>query len=412
MKIFKIICIGSWLFCSFNIFSMTYDYQDEAAGITSKQIVTKEEIVDYSMILAYLFKLRDKNSLYQYSLNDALMCVKQVALAVKDKIRVKLPDFLDGFISYMEKSNAFESNYFKYLYEHDIELIKIYPFLANSIKIQRLHTKTILKDFSVSRMTLSNYFNYTNNYKNQCSFYSYFVLQIKLYKSRNKALNLFSSTKLFELLTVKNNVEEAINYARTPGVNARIKFLKLNRSVDHYKKIRQYFKTQSHQTLIGPVYKNNKIYFFKIIKKMSNFLEDDIDIKVKHYFLRKTIKIVDEIDLDESRYNINNLKRVIIKFNKNEDTDFLDKHSKVEYLNKKNANKNMYDAIKGLKKHEFSDVLEFEDGWHLFRVLDKEYNSSAVFYQKLLDDVTIKKMASERKRHTHEQLDGTYVFLF
>ncbi len=385
------------------LYSDIYEYKNKATAMSDNTLITKYNLFDYDSMLSLLLDLSDEDDYANFVLGDALMEVNQLKFVLKEKIKIDSSDVIKAYVSYAMSSDLTVKEYFKYMFEHGLSFKMIRSFLEASIQIQKLHDKKLMNDLFVGKKEVFDYLNYTNSYDIKHYFNLYSFLQISYSEA-----TIFKIRETYTLLKLAN-LENVIGYVKDE--DGFIDFFKVDLGDVRNRIIAEYIELYANEEIVGPIYENSKIFFLKVIKIESKFMEDEIDLKVQHYFIKKNLNLDISDNLEIRRHNVNNLERIIRKFNRYGECDDFAGYSNTEYLNKKSLDKDFYDVIKDLSKNEFSDILEFVDGWHLIRFISKEYNVFAKPYKVLTSIIMERKLALARKEYIRVCKSESYRFL-
>lgn len=430
MNKYKMFCVFLVLLYSFNSCSVTYDYDEGIAAQGRKDNIMKTDVILYAGALLLLLDFDNEDvSMYNFTLDDILAMRPQQKLIKKSKIVLKDKVKKTGYDVTLKEMKLDPDDHSNYLSMSKLDESYIKKFLNATLLVQKLHSKKLPKQHPIPRIELNNYFKYSDNYEKKYSFYSYSILQTKVIKSDNISQNLGNVGTMFSALRKECTLEHTIEYVKNYTKGVIISIIKDDEeNKEIYQNMLTYISASPDKLLIGPFYNDNDIFLLKIFEKTSLFREEDIDIKVYHYFIKKDSpskdesenestskdksESVEDIDFDEKSYNTTRLKRVIARSYKMKYDDFLKSYATIEYLNKLTTIKKIYDIVKPLKKNECSNILELDDGWHLFMVIDREYNVNASCYKNLSADVLGRKIAIEKRRYVQDAINGSYLLTF
>ncbi len=406
MRKFKIILALLVFTMSFNLFAFNDVYKDKVIGSTTNHYLGKYDFEKYKILLGMFIDIDDMSNEKLFLVKDLLGVFIQVSETVKEKIKPKDINITIPYIRYFFDTDISIGENLQYIYQNNFSIDDLQKFLSITAKIDKLHEKKILTDLTVGANEIYKHLKYSNSDYIQYSFYSYYVLRVKFNKSKINGNNIIIMRNIFKSLKNDTDIQFFLDYCKMKNINISYKYLSIDPGKEKYMVLQEFIKDNINNDIIGPEYANNKIIFLKIIKKSCEIPEHDIDIKTQHFFIGKDLDSDNIFELGIRSFNVDRLKRMGNKFDYKNKSIF-SKHYRIDYFNKHDDDSTVYENIKNLSKNNFSSILEFDDGWHLFKVVGREYTVTSTAYKALYDLILAQKVVLAKKNYARKTY-GTF----
>lgn len=400
-----------------NVFANNYKQLQEKINVDDfEKIITEgyggilniRHSPEYEFFVNSVIDLTEIYNLNTFSFYDRLV-VKNLVYIMLD-YRYKPVNFMQlcKDYDYMVFDSGFDDirEYLKYvnlygLNDSQMKYLMIYASIACNLEPKEY------PDTEYSKRDVYNYLISSNYYDVINTFNRYDILKIKFFKTDDKELNFSSTQNVYN--KIKDNVD-IINIADSlKDINVKLyfKFGTIDFPIEEFDSLKEYFANNVNNKIIGPIYKNNKISIIRIFDINNKFFkEEDLQIKVMHYFIKKSLNKEDgsenKFERDINLYKIN---RVLSLLTAEKTECFMKKNSYIEFLNKTNSDPFIFNSIKNLKKNEITPILELDDGWHILIVLGKEFNIDSELYKQIVDNIAKKCKRNHKSDFISQNLE-------
>ncbi|MCB1712113.1 MAG: hypothetical protein KDH96_06460 [Candidatus Riesia sp.] len=403
MNIYTILTFTTFMLLSLNIQAQNIAFCDEIKASTNNIAVTKNYVQRYVFPAILIFDtskmpIQKKESKL---VNDILDTYIHLDIDTKEKVKIgkKVKEKGANFYkSYLAESgvgrNALESS----LIASGLSEMELTGFFTLGAHLRKLYKKYALTDITISRKETYDYLNCSNSYGVEPYFFSYFLYKIDIEKSKNLELNLANIEEIIGIMHTNNFERQISNFKKKRGWRKNIETwitVEPNYESDDFDVGEgltvEMLSHLCHGDVIGPIYTKNKLLFFKVIGKKSRIKEEDIDIRVEHFFVKKYIKkgVANAMLNKQAVTYLDNIKNN--KSNNFLYSIFLDIDFDIEFLNIKKTDPKIYNATKNLNKNDCTDILETGDAYHVFRVLNQEYGVNSDPYNIIYNNIITRK---------------------
>lgn len=218
-------------------------------------------------------------------------------------------------------------------------------------------------ELEYSKRDVYNYLISSNNYKTINTFNEYNVVRIKIFKDDDKDINFSLTEKVLEIMRNNEDLSDIYDFLIEEDATFHVRFGTIDFPFDNDDSLKEYFALNTYNDVIGPIYKNGKFHLVKVLDfKSKVFKEENIQIKVKHFFIERNL-FDENLDKNlERESSIFQLKKALFLLSENRNITFMKKNYFIEFLNQDNSDPIIFNSIKNLKKNDITPILELDDG--------------------------------------------------
>lgn len=395
-KLYKILIVYLAIcILSINIYAKDTIYQDETIAIVNDQPILKSEFDTHKSLLLLLINNLDQiYNLEQFTLSDMINVKLQTYIANKQNIKVSNDEIKDSYTYFKQRTKLSELDYYDLLKNYNITQSDMNNFLKENIAIEKLHDR-IFRNITVSRDELNDFVTLSNNNLLKYQSYTYKVIRLTIDRKINNKKNLYN-IKLFKNALNSKKKYGMYDLITNGRLGGEIEVLHIDPAKNEYEKLKDQIKINPNTDTIGPIFNNNKIEFLKVISKKSKLNEKDTSIKIGHVLIKKHSNKLRKTDITILKNKIQTLNKIkkYAYIEKNNRT--YEKQFEKIWLHANSAPEELYKHAAKLEKNEVSEIIETSVGWHLIKVIHREYDPKSHIYNILSKRANAQKTAKAR----------------
>ncbi|HIH2763075.1 MAG TPA: hypothetical protein ACYCC3_00170 [Candidatus Azoamicus sp.] len=264
------------------------------------------------------------------------------------------------------------------LHSQKIASTDFHAFMLDTIAVDKFHDKVIAPKLPLTDDNIYNFSKYSNNqHRFSTDIYTALIITMsrKDFDSDN-IRNLYKSFFENDLVDLRKKFGEGKR-----GANVRLTLVYINPNNKKYKDIG--VNHNVNKEVIGPLYGRKNLTYIKILKKERRYIKGELDLKIRHCFIKKNIQKNAQIFVREKHTEIKALEKIRQNLIKNK--NIKNTICKDEWLRDLDINRSARRHLALLEKNEVSKVIEEPDGWRVAKILEKHFDPRSDAYRYIYD---------------------------
>lgn len=346
-------------------------YRDRAIGIVDEEVILVSEIDKHAFALNSIL---DQNTRPQDVFSDVINIKTQKAMATINKIRSHNYEAYLMSYTFMEQTGIPE--FLKILAKFHLCIDDFNNFLMDTIAVDKFHDKLIVPKLPLTHDNIYDFSKFSNNQ----DFFTTDIYTALIISISKKKFNLLNVKNLYKSLVENDLIDlrEKFNEGKY-GIKVRLTLVYIDPNKRKYRNMG--VNDNINKKIIGPIPGKRKMIYIKILKKERKYTMGELDLKIRHCFIKKNIKKNTQTSIYEKNAEIKILERLRHQLKKNKKPT--DSICKDEWLKDLELNKTARSHLAVLEKNEVSKVFEDSNGWHVAKILEKHLNKRSDAYENI-----------------------------
>lgn len=254
-------------------------------------------------------------------------------------------------------------------------------FYITGASVAQLKKMTAFQNISLSWGDIKNFFEFSNYYELNKTFYNYEFIQIIIYKTKG-----FKFRHLKKVMTIMKNERKIPNIMkRLKSKNIRVRHAIISPSKTLYTAYKDYFKEDKDNIILRPIYQDGFIFIVKMIRRVNRLDRHKPFIKVLSHKLQEK-----KINKKKCTVKFLNLEMEVKKENLHRLINSKKKHI---WISGDNVEREIFDRIRNLKPNSISPIIQTSTGWYIFKVLERNIDQRSNVYSFAEDNTLFNKVS-------------------
>lgn len=369
-------------------------YEDKIIGFANETAITKIELLRHKTLFHYLMRPELGLEISSATLNDLIVQKIQVKIAKAENLEVSDEQIKDVYVQCAQRRDLKLFEFAKLARLNHITKYDIKGYLKEEVLIEKLHEHLFLKTLSASPDEIGDYYMYSNNYDTKHSKCHYRVLEISIKRNKDNKKNLDFIKQIVHAINSHKTIQKFSKLRKNNEAQLKTFSYVIKRHI-YSEAVRNVIAKRLGYNIVGPIYTGNHIILLKVFKKRPNINTKNLDIKIGHFFIKKK----------STRRTVNNFKNSIDAFKQlNEikrilNNNYEHRDMRIELLSEMNLPRYYKKRILLMNVNDISDIIETKTGWHLFKIIGKDYDRNSKIYKLLSSSVRSYKFKKARRNY-------------